>query len=118
MSEPAEFPFPADVTADERATARSLIGAWMTIVEETPRGIRFEGRPLGQTGPIWHYQYTRVYALAHGFLAAGHDLRTGITVIHAEALDTLAVGFGNEGVREFVEDELRFRGLLGAHAST
>ncbi len=116
MSELAEFPLPADVTDDERATARREIGARTTIVEETPTAIRFEGRLIGQTGPIWHYQYTRAYALAHGFLAAGHDLRTGITVIYADALDQLAAGFGNAGVREFVEDELRFRGLIGAHA--
>ena len=116
MSELAEFPLPADATEDERATARREIAKATTIVGETPAALRFEGRLIGQTGPIWHYQYTRVYALPHGYLAAGHDLRTGITVIRADELDRLAAGFGNEGVREFVEDELRFRGLLGAHA--
>ena len=117
MSETAEFPLPADVTPDEKATASREIGRHATIVDETPARIRFEGRLIGQTGPNWHFQYTRMYELPTGFLAAGHDLREGIVVVHAESVEKLGEGFSNEGVREFVEDELRFRGHLKSHAS-
>jgi hypothetical protein len=116
MSETAEFPLPADVTAEERATAMREIGRYAEITGEEPRVIRFRGRTLGQTGPIWHFQYTRVYAVAKGFLVAGHDLREGIIVRHADELAQVAEGFGNDGVREFIEDELRFRELLPAGA--
>jgi len=64
-----------------------------------------------------HVQYTRVFAVAQGFLVAGHDLRTGIVVSHADTLERVTEGFGNEGVREFIEDELRFRGALPAVAA-
>jgi hypothetical protein len=117
ITETAEFPLPADVTAEERATALREIGRHAEIVGEEPRLIRFRGRMLGQTGPIWHFQYTRVYAVAKGFLVAGHDLREGIVVRHADTLDRATDGFGNDGVREFIEDELRFRGLLPAGAA-
>ena len=112
--ETAEFPLPADVTAEERATALREIGAHAEILGDEPRRIRFRGRTLGQTGPIWHFQYTRVYAVAAGFLVAGHDLRDGIVVRHADDLETVTAGFGTAGVREFIEDELRFRKVLPA----
>lgn len=114
ISEIAEFPLPSDVNAEERVTAIREIGKHAEIVGEEPRVIRFRGRTLGQTGPIWHFQYTRVYAVASGFLVAGHDLREGIIVRHADALAQVTDGFGNDGVREFIEDELRFRQLLPA----
>lgn len=117
ITDTAEFPLPADVTDLERATALREIGRHAEIVGDEPRVIRFRARTLGQTGPIWHFQYTRVYAVADGFLVAGHDLREGIVVQHADALDRVTVGFGNEGVREFIEDELRFRQVLPAAAS-
>ncbi len=117
MSETAEFPLPADVTADERATVSREFGKHVTIADEAPDRIRFEGRLIGQTGPNWHFQYTRMYQLPTGFLAAGHDLREGIVVVHAESVDKLGEGFANAGVREFIEDELRFRGHLKSHAA-
>ena len=117
ITETAEFPLPADVTDLERATALREIGRHAEIVDDAPRVIRFRARTLGQTGPIWHFQYTRVYAVADGFLVAGHDLREGIVVRHADALDRVTAGFGNDGVREFIEDELRFRQVLPAAAS-
>ncbi|HVR88676.1 MAG TPA: hypothetical protein VHG53_03925 [Candidatus Limnocylindria bacterium] len=115
MGEPsgtAEFPLPADVTDDERAQAVSEIGKHVPVVATEPRAVRFRGRLLGQTGPNWHFQYTRIYALERGFLAAGHDIREGIKVSFADDLAHVADGFENEGVREFIEDELRFRKLL------
>ena len=115
MGEPtgtAEFPLPADVSDEERAQAKREIGRYATITGEEPRSIRFNGRSLGQTGPNWHFQYTRIYALERGFLAAGHDIRDGIKVSFALDLAHVADGFENEGVREFIEDELRFRKLL------
>ena len=69
---------------------------------------------LGQTGPIWHFQYTRIYALPKGYLAAGHDIRAGIKVSYADDLVHVADSFDNDGVHEFILDELRFRGLLDA----
>ena len=110
----AEFPFPADATDEERAQAKQLIGTHARIVEETPRGLKIGAALLGQTGPIWHFQYTRIYKLATGFLAAGHDIREGIKVSHADELEHVADDLGNDGVREFILDELRFRGLLAA----
>ena len=116
MSAPdlAEFPLPADATDDERAQAKREIGAHAKIVEETPHGLRIAAKLLGQTGPIWHFQYTRIYALPKGFLAAGHDIREGIKVSYADLLEHVADGFENEGVHEFILDELRFRGVLQA----
>ena len=110
----AEFPLPADTTDAERAQAKREIGTHAEIVAEEPRLIKLKGRLLGQTGPNWHFQYTRIYALPKGFLAAGHDIREGIKVSYADDLAHVADGFENEGVREFIADELRFRKLLDA----
>jgi hypothetical protein len=110
----AEFPLPADTTDQERAQAKREIGKYAEIVAEEPRVIRIKGKLLGQTGPNWHFQYTRIYALPKGFLAVGHDIREGITVSYADDLAHVADGFKNEGVREFIIDELRFRKLLDA----
>ena len=110
----AEFPLPADTTDAERAQAKREIGKHAQIVAEEPRLIKLRGRLLGKTGPNWHFQYTRIYALPKGFLAAGHDIREGIKVSYADDLAHVADGFENEGVREFIEDELRFRKLLDA----
>lgn len=117
MSETAEFPLPADVTDEERAAARDGIAKHTAIREETPRAIRFDGRVIGQTGPIWRFQYTRLYALDKGFLAAGHELRRGIMVGYAETAEQLPQCFENASVREFVEDELRFRKIIGEASS-
>jgi hypothetical protein len=110
----AEFPLPADTTDTERAQAKREIGKHAEIVAEEPRLIKLKGRLLGKTGPNWHFQYTRIYALPKGFLAAGHDIREGIKVSYADDLAHVADGFENEGVREFIADELRFRKLLDA----
>ena len=110
----AEFPLPADTTDAERAQAKREIGKYAEIVSEEPRVIRIKGKLLGQTGPNWHFQYTRIYALPKGFLAVGHDIREGIAVSYADDLAHVADGFKNEGVREFIIDELRFRKLLDA----
>jgi hypothetical protein len=112
-SEIAEFPLPADVTDEERATARREIGKYTKIIGEEPRVIRFAGRKIGQTGPVWHIQYVRLYALDKGYLAAAHDLHEGIKVAYAETPEELPKAFKNELVQEFVEDELRFRGIIG-----
>jgi hypothetical protein len=110
----AEFPLPADATDAERAQAKREIGKHAQIDGEEPHLIRIKGKLLGKTGPNWHFQYTRIYALPKGFLAAGHDIREGIKVSYADDLEHVADGFENEGVREFIIDELRFRKLLDA----
>jgi hypothetical protein len=108
-SETTEFPLPADVTEEERATAKREIGKHARIVGEEPRAIRFEGKAIGQTGPVWHLQYTRLYAVPNGYLVAAHDLHEGIKVVFATDPNDLPGAFKNETVREFLEDELRFR---------
>ena len=105
----AEFPLPADTNDEERAQAKREIAKHAQIVGEEPRIIRLKGKLLGQTGPNWHFQYTRIYALPKGFLAAGHDIREGIKVSYADDLAHVADGFENEGVREFIKE-----GMLAA----
>ena len=115
MSEVTEFPLPADATDDERASAKSEIGKYAKIVAEESHRIRFEATLIGQTGPVWHYQYTRMYKVTNGYLAAGHDIREGIKVAFADDPAKLPNAFAdNETVREFLEDELRYRKILGA----
>lgn len=115
----AEFPLPNDVTDEERATARREIARYAKVTGEQPRAITFQGRWLGQTGPIWHFQYTRMYQLPKGFLVAGHDLREGIKVGYADTVEALPKCFGHEAVQEFLEDELKFRGIIRSeHATT
>ena len=119
MSEIAEFPLPADVTDEERATAKREIGKYAKIVGDTGDVIRFNGELIGQTGPVWHFQYTRMYKLPKGYLAAAHDLHEGIKVAYADGPEGLPKAFENPLVREFLEDELRFRKIVGAeHART
>ena len=112
--EVTEFPFPHDVTDEERATARTEIGKHAKIVGDDPDRVRFVGRTIGQTGPIWRFQYLRMFALPKGFLVAGHQLREGMAVGYAETAGGLAGCFEHEGVRELIEDELRFRGVIGS----
>jgi hypothetical protein len=114
MSEIAEFPLPADATDEERATAKREIAKYTKIVSETDDAIRFEGELIGQTGPVWHFQYTRMYKLPKGYLAAGHDLHEGIKVAFADRPEELPRAFENPLVREFLEDELKFRKIVGA----
>ncbi|MEX2046344.1 MAG: hypothetical protein WEE03_04210 [Chloroflexota bacterium] len=113
MSEIAEFPLPADVTDEERATAKREIGRYAKIVGDTGSVIRFTGELIGQTGPVWHFQYTRMYKLPKGYLAAAHDLHEGIKVVFADDPGALPRAFENPLVREFLEDELRFRKIVG-----
>jgi len=62
---------------------------------------------------------TRMYKLPKGYLAAAHDLHEGIKVAYADQPDGLPKAFENPLVREFLEDELRFRKIVGAeHART
>ena len=105
---------PADVTEEERATAKREIGKYTKIIGEDPRVIRFAGRTIGQTGPVWHFQFTRLYALPKGYLAAGHDLHEGIKVAYVDTPEDLPKAFENDLVREFVEDELRYRKIIGS----
>lgn len=119
MSETAEFPLPADVTDEERATAQREIAKYTKIVSDTDNAIRFTGELIGQTGPVWHFQYTRMYRLPKGYLAAVHDLHEGIKVAYADDAAGLPRAFENPLVREFLEDELHFRKIVGAeHART
>src|SRR5207247_11182306 len=110
----AEFPLPADVTDDERATAKREIGKYTKIIGEEPRVIRFAGRTIGQTGPVWHFQYTRLYQLPKGYLVAAHDLHEGIKVAYADSPAQLPKAFENDLVRQFVADDLRYRKLTGS----
>lgn len=102
------------MTDDERATAKREIGKYTKVIGEEPRAIRFAGRSIGQTGPVWHLQYTRLYELPKGYLAAAHDLHKGITVAYADTPEDLPKAFENDLVREFVEDELRYRKIIGS----
>jgi len=113
MSEIAEFPLPADVTDEERATAKREIGKYAKVVDEKDSAILFNGELIGQTGPVWHFQYTRMYKLPKGYLAAAHDLHEGIKVAFADRPEDLPKAFENPLVREFLEDELRFRKIVG-----
>ena len=117
MSDTAEFPLPADVTDEERRTAETEIGKHTKVLETLDRSVRFEGKLLGQTGPIWHLQYTRLYQLPKGYLVAVHDLREGIKVGFADEPAKLADCFDDPSVRELIEDELRFRKVIGAEAA-
>ena len=117
VDDTAEFPLPADVTEDERETARREIARYTEIVGDEARAIRFKGRTIGQTGPVWHLQYTRMYALENGYLVAAHDLHEGIKVAFADSPEKLPHAFANETVREFLEDELRFRKITGTTAA-
>ncbi len=108
------YPLPADATDEERATARRAIGKYTKIVGESDDKITFDGELIGQTGPVWHFQYTRMYKLPKGYLAAAHDLHEGIKVAHVDRPEDLPAAFDNPLVSEFVEDELRFRKIIGA----
>ena len=74
--------------------------------------MQLDAEQIGQTGPVHHFQYIRIYRIAKGFLAIGHDLREGIKIAFAERADELPARFEPDTVREFVEDELRFRNII------
>lgn len=107
-----EFPLPHDATDDERTTARTEIGKYTRVVGDDRDRVRFAGATIGQTGPIWRFQYLRMYQLPRGYLVVGHELREGIKVGYADSAEGLPRCFEHEGVREFIEDELRFRDVI------
>ncbi|HYR93024.1 MAG TPA: hypothetical protein VEP48_02370 [Methylomirabilota bacterium] len=118
MSETAEFPLAFDATDAERETAKGEIAKYTKIVDASDRVIRFEGESIGQTGPVWHFQYTRLYRVPNGYLVAARDLHEGVKVAFASTAEALADTFDNPVVREFIEDELRYRKVIGsAHAT-
>lgn len=114
----ASFPLPADVTAEERRQLKQGLSPHADVRAEDEGAVRFEGEQIGQTGPVHHFQYLRLYRIRKGFLAVGHDLREGLTVTFAERAEDLPNAFSEDTVREFVEDELRFRGVIGAGAAS
>jgi hypothetical protein len=114
MSETAEFPLPYDASEKERETAKREIGRYTDLVAEADRSIKFVGEKIGQTGPVWHLQYTRLYRIPNGYLVAARDLHEGVKVAFAPTPEALAESFDNPVVREFIEDELRFRKIIGS----
>lgn len=113
MSETAEFPLPFDASKEERDTAKREIGKHTEIVSEDDDAITFVGEKVGQTGPVWHLQYTRIYRIAKGYLVAARDLHEGVRVAFAKTPEEIAEAFDNPVVREFIEDELRYRNVVG-----
>jgi hypothetical protein len=114
----AIFPLPADVDDTERRTVREGIARHTKILGEKGREITLEGEQIGQTGPVHHYQYLRLYRVPKGYLAIGHDLRQGMIVVFAERAEDLPARFEPDTVREFVEDELRFRKVIATEGAT
>ena len=112
MSEVAEFPLAFDAPDSERETAMREIAKHTKILSAEDRAIKFVGEKIGQTGPIWHVQYTRLYRVPNGYLIAARDLHEGIKVGFAKKPEDLAESFDNPMVREFIEDELRFRNII------
>ncbi len=113
MSETAEFPLPYDASPADLETAKREIAKHTQVVGEGERSVRFVGESIGQTGPVWHLQYTRLYRLANGYLVAARDLHEGVKVAFAVDPESLATVFENPTVREFIEDELRYRKIIG-----
>lgn len=114
MSETTEFPLPFDASSDERETAKREIGKYTQVTASSDDKITFAGEKLGQTGPVWHLQYTRIYRVPKGYLVAARDLHEGVKVAFADTPEGLAEAFENPVVREFIEDELRYRKILGS----
>ena len=118
MSETAEFPLPYDASTEERETAKREIAKHTKVIGDTDQAITFEGEKIGQTGPVWHIQYTRLYRIPKGYLVAARDLHEGVKVAFAQTPEGLADAFENPVVKEFIEDELRYRNVVGAkHAA-
>ena len=113
MSETAEFPIAFDAPASERETAKRELAKYTKVIGDGERGIEIEGTTIGQTGPVWHIQYTRLYRIPNGYLAASRDLHEGVKVAFAKTPEGLSETFDNPIVREFIEDELRYRKIIG-----
>ncbi len=118
MSETAEFPLPYDATPADLETAKREIAKHTQVVGESERSVRFVGESIGQTGPVWHLQYTRLYRLPNGYLVATRDLHEGVRVAFASDPEGLAKAFEDPTVREFIEDELRYRKVIGSKHAT
>lgn len=114
MSETAEFPLAFDATDKDRDAAKRAIAQYTEVVKTDERSITFVGTQIGQTGPVWHLQYTRLYKVPNGYIAAARDLHEGVKVTFAKDAAELADAFQNPVVREFIEDELRYRNVLGS----
>ena len=112
MSETAEFPLPYDTTDAERDVAKRELAKHVQIVSTAERSITFVGTQIGQTGPVWHLQYTRLYKVPNGYLAAARDMHEGVKVTFTKDAKSLADAFANPVVREFIEDELRYRKVI------
>ena len=118
MSDTAEFPLPFDATPHDRETAKREIAKHTRVLGDDEGGVRFVGEFIGQTGPVWHLQYTRLYRLPNGYMVAARDLHEGVKVAFAQDPAALADAFANPVVREFIEDELRYRKIIGSeHAA-
>ena len=119
VSETALFPMPFDATPADRERAKQELAKFAMVVGEEDGAIKIAGEQIGQTGPVWHFQYTRLYRLPNGFLAAARDIHEGVKVAFADKAEQLPEAFAkNATVREFLEDELRYRKIIGpAHAA-
>ena len=114
MSETATFPLSFDATPHDVEKAKQEIGRHAEVTGTEDRAIKFVGEQIGQTGPVWHFQYTRLYRLPNGYLAAARDIHEGVTVAFSKDAESLARTFAkNDTVREFIEDELRYRKIIG-----
>ena len=113
MSDTATFPLPFDATPQDREQAKREFSQYTKVVGDEEHAITIEGEQIGQTGPVWHLQYTRLYRLSNGYLAAARDIHEGVRVAFAKDAESLARTFAqNDVVREFLEDELRYRKII------
>src|SRR5687768_7833072 len=96
----ATFPLPADVTEEERRQLRDGIARHAKVLGEDATAIRLEAEQIAQTGPVHHFQYIRLFRIANGYLAIGHDLREGMKVAFAERAEDLPARFEPDTVRE------------------
>ena len=119
MSGTAVFPLPFDATPQDLENAKREFAKHAQIIGTEERAIKFAGEQIGQTGPVWHFQYTRLYRLANGYLAAARDIHEGVKVAFTQKLEELPeVLSTNPVVREFIEDELRYRKVVGSAHGT
>ena len=119
MSDTALFPLPFDATPEDRERAKQELAKFTKVIGEEGGAIKIVGEQIGQTGPVWHLQYTRLYRLPNGFLAAARDIHEGTKVAFAEKAEQLPGVFAkNDTVKEFLEDELRYRKIIApAHGA-
>src|SRR5437773_10982569 len=102
MSETAEFPLAFDATNDERDAAKREIGRYTEVRADADKANRFVGQSLGQTGPAWHYKYTRIYKDPKSYLVEARDLHEGMMVAFAETLQQLTEQLDNPVLREVI----------------